>query len=135
MRIALLSSPTAVNSNYRAYQPMMALSRRGHEVKFNRLDEPIPLRTLLQMDVVHIHRIAEPEMRQVASDLHDAGVGVVWDNDDDVTAVPKTNPLYKRYGGPKSREMLAGVKHMVRSADVVTTPSTVLAEQYRELGA
>jgi len=67
--------------------------------------------------------------------VREAGVGVVWDNDDDVTAVPKSNPLYARFGGVRRREMRAGVKAMVRLADVVTTPSAMLADQYRELGA
>jgi glycosyltransferase involved in cell wall biosynthesis len=135
MRIALLSDPGLVNSNYRAWEPMRVLSRRGHEVQQNERDRPLAPQALLRVDVVHVHRVATPELQVVAREVRDAGVGLVWDNDDDVTAVPRTNPLYARFGGPRSRDALAAVRQMVRYADVVTTPSAVLAEQYRELGA
>ncbi len=135
MRIALLSNPNLVNSNYRAYQPMNVLACRGHDVQANERNRPARLPELLRCDVVHVHRVATPDMRDIAQRLRDAGIGIVWDNDDDVTAMPKSNPLYSRFGGIKSREMLAGVTAMVRLADIVTTPSEVLAEQYRELGA
>jgi glycosyltransferase involved in cell wall biosynthesis len=135
VRIALLSSPDLVNSNYRAYEPLSAVSRRGHEVVANERDRPLPPSVLLGVDVVHVHRETSPHMLVVARELRRAGVGLVWDNDDDVTAVPKTNPLYARHGGHHSRTKLAGVREIVRLADVVTTPSEVLAEQYRELGA
>jgi glycosyltransferase involved in cell wall biosynthesis len=134
MRIALLSETELVNSNYRAYQPMQALSRKGHEIEVNRKNEPLPPHVLIESDVVHVHRIATPDLQWLVRQAKDAGVAIVWDNDDDVAAMPKTNPLYARYGGPKSRGMLAGVKAMVQLADVVTTPSEVLAEQYRGLG-
>jgi hypothetical protein len=135
MRIAMLSNPELVNSNYRAYQPMMMLRRQGHDVRFNRRDQPMPPQELLAVDAVFVHRIATPEMQELMRGVREAGVGIVWDNDDNVAAVPRSNPLYSRFGGFKSREMLAGVTQMVRIADVVTTPSRVLAEQYRELGA
>jgi len=135
VRIAALTNPDLVNSNYRAYQPMMALRRQGHELLLNERDRPIRPQTLLEVDVVHMHRIAVPEIQQLIGRVRAAGVGIVWDNDDDVTAVPRSNPLYARFGGYRSRDMRAGVRAMVRLADVVTTPSAVLADQYRELGA
>lgn len=135
MRIAALSSPTLVNSNYRSYQPMGVLARRGHEVQHNREDQPIRAEALLKVDVVHVHRIANPEMLSLLESARNAGVGIVWDNDDDVTAVPRTNPLYAKHGGFKSRERLAELRAAMQLADVVTTPSAVLAEQYRGLGA
>jgi glycosyltransferase involved in cell wall biosynthesis len=135
VRIALLSNPDLVNSNYRAWLPLRALERRGHELIENTRERPLPAPLLLDLDVVHVHRVTTPELLVIARELHAAGVGLVWDNDDDVTAVPKTNPLYAQFGGHRSREALAAVREMVRLADVVTTPSETLAEQYRELGA
>jgi glycosyltransferase involved in cell wall biosynthesis len=135
VRIAALSNPNLVNSNYRAYQPLAVLQRRGHELLLNERDRPIRPETLFEVDVVHMHRIATPEIQQLIGRVRQAGVGIVWDNDDDVTAVPRSNPLYARFGGFRSRDMRAGVRAMVRLADIVTTPSAVLADQYRELGA
>ena len=135
MRIAALSSTELANSNYRVRLPLAMLARKGHAVVENERGRPLPPSVLLGVDVVHVHRVASPELLVMARELRAAGVGLVWDNDDDVTAMPKTNPLYARFGGHRSREALAGVRTMVRLADVVTTPSEVLAAQYRELGA
>jgi glycosyltransferase involved in cell wall biosynthesis len=137
MRITLISDPDLVNSNYRAYQPMQVLSRQGHDVEFNRLGEARfqPAR-LLASDVVHIHRYADPELLAMVERLRDAGVGIVWDNDDDIMAIPRSNPNYRRLGGAAGRaKIVAGLRRMVATADVVTTPSVLLAEQYRQFGA
>jgi len=131
----MLSDPALVNSNYRAYQPMEMLRRQGHEMLVNRRERPIRPHELHEVDAVLIHRIATPEIQGIARGLREAGIGIVWDNDDDVAAVPRSNPLYSRFGGYKSRDMLAGVTAMVRLADIATSPSPALAAQYRELGA
>jgi glycosyltransferase involved in cell wall biosynthesis len=135
MDIAFIADPDSVNTNYRTYQPMDALARRGHEVRHNAKGED-RLRVLRrQMDVVHIHRYIDDELFLAVRRVKEQGVGVVWDNDDDVLSVPKQNPRYKKYGGPRQRQTTAGVARMVQLADVVTTPSAVLAAQYRRLGA
>lgn len=135
MRIALLSDPGLVNSNYRSYQPIAALSRRGHEVRFNRTGETIEPAMVFDAEVVHIHRLTMPQLRELARQAHARGIGIVWDNDDDVAALPRSNPNYARLGARGRRELVTGVAEMVRIADVVTTPSALLAERYRELGA
>jgi len=135
MRIALLSNPELTNSNYRAYQPVMKLSRTGHQVLVNERDRPLTAAEIFACDAAFIHRIATEEMQRIARGLREQGKGIVWDNDDDVTRVPKTNPLYGKHGGFNSRARRAEVSAMVRLAHVVTTPSELLAEQYRELGA
>lgn len=136
MRIGLLSNPELVNSNYRAYQPLAAVARRGgHEVLRNFRGRPLSLEQLLSCDVVHVHRLADAENRALARHLHEAGIGIVWDNDDDVSALPRSNPHFRRLGAAGRRELAAGTSQMVLLADVVTTPSEALAAKYRELGA
>ncbi|HEX5146081.1 MAG TPA: glycosyltransferase, partial [Conexibacter sp.] len=135
MQIGLLSDPELVNSNYRVYQPLMALGRRGHEIVLNRANTALATDALFRCDVVHVHRIATAGARALVKRLRAAGVGVVWDNDDDVMALPRWNPHFRRLGSAGRREMAVGVQEMVRMADVVTTPSELLAEQFRELGA
>jgi glycosyltransferase involved in cell wall biosynthesis len=136
VRIGVLSDPELVNSNYRAYQPLAAVARRGgHELLRNFSASPLTEGELRACDVVHIHRSADDEGCALVRRLHEAGVGVVWDNDDDVSALPRSNPHYRRLGPAGRRAMVAGVAEMVRLADVVTTPSAVLAAKYRELGA
>jgi glycosyltransferase involved in cell wall biosynthesis len=135
VRIGLLSDPELVNSNYRAYQPLAAVARRGHEVLRNFRGRPVALQQLLSCDVVHVHRIAGAEVRALARRLQDAGVGLVWDNDDDISALPRSNPHHRRLGAAGRRELVAGTSQMILLADVVTTPSATLAAKYREVGA
>jgi glycosyltransferase involved in cell wall biosynthesis len=136
VRIGLLSDPGLVNSNYRSYQPLAAVARRGRHqvVRGSGGRQPSPAE-LLRCDVVHVHRIAAPEMRALARRLRQAGVGIVWDDDDDVAALPRWNPHYRRLGAAGRRAMIAGAAEMMRLAHVVTTPSAVLAARFRERGA
>jgi glycosyltransferase involved in cell wall biosynthesis len=136
VRIGLLCNPELVNSNYRSYQPLAAVARRGdHELLLERGGRPLTTERLLSCDVVHIHRSADDQARALAGRLRDAGAGIVWDNDDDVSALPRSNPHYRRLGASGRRAMLDGTAAMARLADVVTTPSELLAAKYRELGA
>jgi glycosyltransferase involved in cell wall biosynthesis len=135
VRIGLLCNPGLVNSNYRSYQPLAAVARRGHEVVRNVAGQAIAPQALLSCDAVHVHRIADPGMCLLARRLRSEGVGIVWDNDDDIAALPRSNPHYARLGAAGRRERVAGIAELVRLADVVTTPSAVLADRYRELGA
>lgn len=136
MRITAISDSLLVNSNYRAYQPLMALERRGHSVQVNRVGEPRFRRAaLMQSDVVLIHRYFDQELRGVAEQLRRAGIGVVWDNDDDITSLPRSNPQYRRLGGANARRLKLDLARMIRAAHVVSTPSRLLAEKYRSYGA
>lgn len=136
MRISVISDANLVNSNYRAYQPVMALARKGHEIHVNRKSEPrFRPATLLQSDVVLVHRYADRELQGIVGQLTRGGIGVVWDNDDDVAAIPRSNPNYRRLGGANARRVELELAKMVRLANVVTTPSTLLAEKYRAGGA
>jgi glycosyltransferase involved in cell wall biosynthesis len=134
MQITLVADPELVNSNYRAYQPMQVLSREGHRVHTTEIGQPRFHPSLPDSDVMLVHRYWDPEMRQVATRLRAAGIGIVWDNDDDVTALPRWNPHYKQLGGPRRARVVADIAQMVNLADVVLTPSELLAEQYRAAG-
>lgn len=138
MHIHLVADPALVNTNYRGYQPLMALERaRGHEIDLPRLGEPRQgLQRLQGADAVLIHRYNDPDLLQTVERLRAGGVGVVWDNDDDLTAIPRSNPNFKRFGGAAAKARIrANLTAIVRAVDVVTTPSERLAEQYRRLGA
>lgn len=136
MRIRYITNPHSINSNYRAYQPMMELGRRGHECEYNRPGEPVfPLRELLRADVVHVHRQLMPETIDAMRGLREAGVPVLWDNDDDIANVPRENPNYALLGGKNARGVRQMIGEIVRLANVVTTPSERLAEQFSAAGA
>jgi glycosyltransferase involved in cell wall biosynthesis len=103
---------------------------------YNREGAPrLRLAELLRSDIVYIYRCIDDEALAIARRCREEGVAVVWDNDDDLTALPKTHPRYRLYGGVKSRAILLSTTRMVRLADIVTTPSPRLADKFRELGA
>lgn len=135
MRFAFITNPDAVNSNYRAYGPLTMLKGRGHEVEYNRPGEPlIVLDSLMRCDAVAVHRYTDKRMRQALSLLRSAGVGIIWDNDDDIANVPRSNPHYMQFGGLNRQRVLSELSKTQVLADVVTTPSEVLASSFRRSG-
>jgi len=112
------------SSNYRAFHPLTELTRRGHLVAT--YTEPEQLRmseedldiVLEDFDVVFMARYIEPEAVELAKRLTAAGIGIVWDYDDDVVR-------------PERR---AGFDGMAEIVDVITTTNEPLAERYREYG-
>jgi glycosyltransferase involved in cell wall biosynthesis len=136
MRIAFLANPESPNGWYRGIGPMLALARRGHEIRqAELLREQLRPELIRGCDVVHIHRRHDEDVLKIARYAKEAGIAVVWDNDDDETAVPKGHPAYRDYGGAAGQRVKAAVRKLVQLADLVTTPSPLLAEQFAELGA
>ncbi|HEX7291349.1 MAG TPA: hypothetical protein VF250_09505 [Conexibacter sp.] len=113
------------SSNYRAFHPLTELTRRGHIVATYTYPEQLKLSDedldviLEDFDVAFMARYIEPEAVELARRLTEAGMGIVWDYDDDVVR-------------PERR---AGFDGMVPLVDVVTTTNELLAERYREYGA
>lgn len=137
MRIAYAADPRTGNGFYRGIGPMTALAQvRGHQVTPVSLEgaEP-PLASVHGIDVLHIHRYGEPGAVRLAREAKAHGAAVVWDNDDDMGSVPKGTPGYRRQGGMMWERRLAGMRKIFQIADLVTTPSSTLAERLREYGA
>lgn len=127
MRIAIVAHRGTVNAHYRA-APLTHLTSRGHHIRAE-LDG-VKLEPLAASDVVHVYRFSDRGTREILREVRRRGVGIVWDNDDDLTA-----GVERRRGALRSQRLKSEIQEMVRLAHVVTTPSPVLAEQYREWGA
>lgn len=125
MNIAAFVWGVHPSSNYRAIHPLTELARRGHLIAtFDQEEELTPsdedLAVILEdFDVAYIGRYIQPEAVQLARRLAAGGMGVVWDNDDDVVRA----------------ERRAGFDGMAAVVDVITTTNEVLAERYRGYGA
>jgi len=136
MHIAAIAAEPSAGGAYRAELPMRALGDAGHRAEFciwDQRDPPPPFERLRQADVVHMWRLFRAPARQLARALRDAGVAVVFDNDDDMTRVPKGSPAYKEMKGAKdivAEELSA----MLRLSDLVTTTNGDLAARLRRLG-
>ncbi|HZV72085.1 MAG TPA: hypothetical protein VFF79_00060 [Conexibacter sp.] len=124
MRVAIVTSQRVVNSVYRAL-PLLELRRSGEQVHLDAEGAAMTAGRLRDFDVVHVFRYHERETRRAVRALREAGVAIVWDNDDDLSS---PNEL-------RSQQTHAQLVEMLQLAHVVTTTSPVLAQQYREWGA
>ncbi|HST38144.1 MAG TPA: glycosyltransferase family 4 protein [Conexibacter sp.] len=132
MRVASLIIEGQVNSIYRSLIPMEALAQRGHQVHVEERNAVPDPRRFLDFDVIHMWRCYHEPMLRLARLLRAEGVPIVWDNDDDLTSIPKNNVGYKRVGGLSGQRQLADMTRMMRMASIVTAPSEALADRFRE---
>lgn len=136
MRIALLPDGETANTIYRSIGPLLTLAERGHEVRQLELERIDAWHEILRWcELVQIHRVCDGGAVQVAQAAKAAGAAVVWDDDDDVTKVPRGTAGYAEAGGAKGRRRLAARATLFESVDLVTTPSAVLAESFLAGGA
>jgi hypothetical protein len=136
MRIIGLIPEAIANAHYRVSLPIESLAARGHTTDvlhwdYYRGGGPPPMEVLQAADVVHIWRMYEAPVRRLAKTLQQAGVAIVWDNDDDLlqrppSALPKNVSLAKE----KTQDELAA---MMRLADVVTVTCDELARRFRRV--
>jgi glycosyltransferase involved in cell wall biosynthesis len=113
--------------------PLRALGERGHEIVWPQPGDPLgPLR---QCDLVHMHRQHGPAANALVAALRHAGTAVSYDNDDDLAAIHRDSPSFKRLGGLQGHRDFAATARVARRATLVTTPSRVLADRYRAAGA
>jgi hypothetical protein len=133
MRIAAVIFEGMVSSIYRSLVPMQALAHRGHSVHVEERMIPADPNILLQCDVVQFCRSCHAPMQQLARGLKRAGVGIVWDNDDDIRTVPEDHPARAGLQGFSGQHITADMTSMMKLADIVTTPTEALAERYRAM--
>jgi glycosyltransferase involved in cell wall biosynthesis len=136
MRIAYLPDETTVNTIYRSIGPMLTLAERGHDVRqldpADRRDWPELLRWC---ELLHVHRVCDGGAVELAQAAKAAGAAVVWDDDDDVTRVPRGTAGYREAGGLKGVRRLKARRRLFEHVDLVTTPSAALADVFRAGGA
>jgi glycosyltransferase involved in cell wall biosynthesis len=138
VRIAFLANHRSGNGIYRGIGPMRSLGAyRGHDVRELPSDDraPLPVADVRDVDVLHVHRYSEDRALTLAREAKEHGAVVVWDNDDDIGAIPRATATHKRHGGYAWHRRLQGMQRMFRTTDLVTTPSATLAERLREQGA
>jgi glycosyltransferase involved in cell wall biosynthesis len=137
VRIVGLTPEPMANSEYRVTLPVRALAARGHAAEvihwdFYRGADPPPFEHLRTADVVQIWRLHEPPVQRYAAALRDAGVAIVWDNDDDLLRNPEITALPK--GITPAKELTGSeLAAIMRIADVVTATCDELARRFRRL--
>lgn len=128
----MMDSPMAYMSGiwtHRTNTPCTALGKRGHGVKQVAIGNTVPDRLMEWPDVVVFGR-AYPSQYDPIKLMHDykkLGKRVVYDMDDDFWSVNKDNPSVLVSNAHKDQ-----YEGMIEAADVVITPSTVLAKKFKK---
>jgi glycosyltransferase involved in cell wall biosynthesis len=137
MRIAYRAHPSSPNAMYRAHAPMAALAGlRGHDVIRLFGDDERPIAAPLDgVDVVYVHRYSDPAAQELARYAQDAGAAVLWDNDDDMGAMPRSSVTHRRYGGVAWERRLRDMRRVFAFTDLATAPCEVLARRLADWGA
>jgi len=136
MRVIALANDRSSGAAYRGQLPMRALAERGHQTQFLDWDmrvAPPPFEELRQADVVHMWRLYRAPARRLASALKEAGVAVVFDNDDDMTRVPRHSPAYAEMKRARP-QVVQELGATLRLVHLVTTTCGELAGRLRRLG-
>jgi glycosyltransferase involved in cell wall biosynthesis len=134
MRLGVAWQP-GPNAQYRAFQPMRAMARRGHDVFWPPSEQgEMDLERLRLCDVVHVYRRCDDHARRVVAELLESGTAVTFDIDEDLTALPKAASSHKQPRGVEGRRQFMGAVKLGRMAQAFTTTNELLAEKYRDAG-
>lgn len=130
MKLGFVLEPEINNSFYRVVFPMRALADRGHTVPWpDQMSQDIPMRELLSCDLVHCFR-REDRIADLET-LAKRGVAISVDNDDDLGMTDMIGGVASFQGRVFNNKRAARSATQARLADLVTTPSPVIAEKYR----
>jgi hypothetical protein len=136
VRIAFIANPELPGGWYRGIGPMMALGERGHEiVQVWRPEHGIRGELIAGCEVLHIHRVHEADVLEVVRHAKRRGMAVVYDNDDDMRAVPRGAEAHKDYGGFAGDRALREIRRLLQQSDLAIASSDPIAERFREYGA
>jgi hypothetical protein len=136
MRLGVIWERENSAAHYRAYEPMKAMERRGHEIVWplDQFGAGVGGR-LTSCDVVHVYRRNDEQTLRLMRDLAQVGIGVTWDNDDDFRKIPSVHPLYQKMRGRPWRELYERTVKAATIAHRVTVTADRVAEVYGEEGA
>lgn len=136
MRIAFIANPEAPGGWYRGIGPMLALGERGHEIRqVWRPQDGIRGELVTACDLLHVYRAHEDEVVQIVRNAKRRGIAVVYDNDDDMRAIPKEDSNHRDYAGFAGDRALRQIRRILELADLAIAASPAIAERFREYGA
>jgi hypothetical protein len=136
VRIAFIANPEAPGGWYRGIGPMLALAERGHQlVQVWRPQDGIRGDLVTDCDLLHVYRAHEDEVVQIVRNAKRRGIAVVYDNDDDMRAVPRDDPNHRDYGGFAGDRALRQIRRILQLSDLAIASSPPIAERFGEYGA
>lgn len=135
MRIGVVWDPDTSAANYRALYPLREMVVRGHTVVWPEGPDGVPdLDRLWGCDVIHAYRRFDRASLEILSAARRMGSAIVWDNDDDLAAIPEESPRHRETGGVRGERIFRETVAAAKLASVVTVPTPAMAELYRSVG-
>jgi len=111
------------------------MMRRGHEIVWPVLNSgDAKLKELDGCDVIYVFRRSEDALRRALTPFVASGVGLVWDSDDDLSAIPRRAPNYKSSGGIRGQRRFAETVRMARLAHLMTASTETIKTKYEGEG-
>lgn len=136
VRIAFIANPEAPGGWYRGIGPVLALGQRGHEIcQMWRPETGIRGELAAGHDVLHVYRAHEDDVLQIARAAKQNGMTIVYDNDDDMRAVPRNNKAARDYTGFAGERAQRQIRRLLQLSDLAIASSPKIAERFREYGA
>jgi glycosyltransferase involved in cell wall biosynthesis len=134
MRLGVLYSTDVYNSIYRALIPAEAMRRKGHDVVTVRHDDAsrVPMEQFSDREVVHVYRRYDKPVAKFADGLRARGIGITYDNDDDLRLAPEESEFYKRHRATGIQRYFREQVAMMRRAHLITTTTDTLAERWSQ---
>jgi hypothetical protein len=115
---------------------MSALRDRGHDiVRCASSSQRTPFSELRSCELLHVYRSADAHTVELMRRCQQLGIAVTWDNDDDVAALEMHSIKSATRSEMNPARDLAAQERALLFADVATTTSRVLANQFLERGA
>jgi hypothetical protein len=134
LRLACVATRTP-NGHYRVIVPLQEMARRGHTVHWPGDPTFLALRdgTAPPWDAMHVQQLYDAEALEMIACMRRLGVAVVWDTDDDISAVTRGSEAWHRQGGRRGiRRRFKQAVQAARTAHLVTTTNEHLANVFRE---
>jgi hypothetical protein len=133
MRLGFILDSSVANSHYRVIFPMRALEQRGHTVVWPpSADDDVPVRRLMGCELVHCFR-REDRIADLET-LSRRGVAISVDNDDDLGELDAIDGVSRLQTRKTFAKRAARLVTQAKRADLMTTPSPLIAEKYERSG-
>jgi glycosyltransferase involved in cell wall biosynthesis len=134
MRLGVLYTTDVYNSIYRALIPAEALRKKGHDVRVVRHDAMtrVPMEQFTDREVVHVFRRHDKVAAKFVDGLRARGIGVVYDNDDDLRLAPEESAFFKQHRASGIQRYFREQVAIMRRAHLITTTTQTLAERWGE---
>jgi hypothetical protein len=111
------------------------MMRRGHEVVWPAHHSgEAKVEEFDGCDVVYVFRRSEDPLRRALVPVVARGVGLVWDTDDDLSAIPRRSPNYKTIGGLRGQQRFAETVRMARLAHLMLASTETIKAKYERSG-